>query len=105
MLKKSKRILSLILALVMLCSTLGVMAFAAEKPATAYIECPSTTCKNAWRTYRYRCSEGLNRIIECPLHNGMHDAEEWYYSEYYCCEVCNRIYSPYDPEITYVCLW
>ena len=38
MLKKSKRTLSLVLALVMLCSTMGVMAFAAEEGDVYWFE-------------------------------------------------------------------
>ena len=58
MLKKSKRILSLVLALIMICSTMGVMAFAAENidgvvyefsgsttiPLQATSDAPYTTC-------------------------------------------------------------
>ena len=40
MLRKTKRTLSLILALVMLCSTMGVMAFAADDESISGI-CPA----------------------------------------------------------------
>ena len=103
MTRKMKRTLSLILALVMLCSTMGVMAFAAA-PAMMYMQCFSTVCEGAWRTYLDSPIEGLNRVIECPEHRD-HDAEEWYRSHFYKCEVCGKIYDPrYEPDIFYVCL-
>lgn len=41
---KTKRTLSLVLALIMICSTLGVMAFAQERGVVVCHECPQRTC-------------------------------------------------------------
>lgn len=104
MIRKCKRTLSLVLALVMICSTMGVMGFAAEPTAVINMKCSSETCKNTFRNYRHFPVEGLNRVIECPEHRD-HDAEEWYRSHLYKCEMCGKIYDPgYEPDIFYVCL-
>ena len=105
MTRKMKRTLSLLLALVMLCSTMGIMAFAAEKSSPILMQCPSEKCNYAPRVYLLQTFEGLNRVIACPLHNELHDAEEWYTSYIYVCDACGHLYDiDIDPDISYVCL-
>lgn len=86
MLKKSKRILSLVLALIMICSTLGVMAFARD--VVAGLVCPMCYEIDCLEYIRYE--EQFNRVVECPDH-GNHDAEEWYIGALYDCGCCKRI--------------
>lgn len=72
MLRKAKRTLSLVLALIMLCSTMGVMAFAA---VNTYPFCPE--CDDTVRDYYLvEQSRSFDRIIVCPTHD-THDAEVW----------------------------
>ncbi len=100
MLRKTKRTLSLVLALIMICSTMGVMAFAAETAAPS--ECPN-------------CGEDLvlrriedwqfNRVIVCPLHNEQHDAEEYYVHYILRCRNCEWEYDSGFDRKDYICLW
>lgn len=85
MLKKSKRALSLVLALMMICSTMGVMAFAQD--VVDGLVCPN--CFEFDCLYYVRYEEQFNRVIECPNHFG-HDAEEWYVGAWYDCGCCNE---------------
>ena len=98
MTRKMKRTLSLILALVMLCSTLGVMAFAQER-ASLYAKCGSDTCKNNYRHFTKYSDEYLVRVIECPLHDHAHDAEEWEIVTWHVCDTCGE--SAYYSYSTY----
>ena len=83
MTRKMKRTLSLVLALVMLCSTMGVMAFAQERGIINCHECPVKNCGET-RCVEQDVDRSFNRIIECPQH-GTHDAEEYYvYVNHYC---------------------
>lgn len=100
MLKKSKRILSLVLALIMICSTMGVMSFAQERANFNKWCYECGTMRNYLLADRV---ETLNRIIECPTHSG-HDAEKWYCDIYYECEVCSYKYIRFT-EIEYRCIW
>ncbi len=82
-----KRTLSLVLALIMICSTMGVMVFAHTR-ANMYGPCGSDDCQGKNRHFT-RCSdEYLVGIVECPLHDGAHDAEEWEIAEWYACDTC-----------------
>ena len=99
MLRKTKRTLSLVLALVMLCSTMGVMAFAADDESISE-ECPYCHANTRFDYQFY--SSSFNRIVECPTH-GDHDAEEWYAGNYYTCRNCG-LYVSFDLKTTYVCL-
>ena len=102
MTRKMKRTLSLILALVMLCSTMGVMAFAQTR-ASLYAKCYSEQCGGNSRHFTRHYAEGLNRVIVCPLHNELHDTEEWSLSEWYTCDTCGWMgYNSF--EIEYRCL-
>lgn len=102
--KRSRRILSLVLALIMLCSTMGIMSFAAVGDSIS-AWCPNC---NYQRTFTYLFyNESLNRIIECPNHNGTHDAEEIYCGHFYQCSAypndkSHRIFILTD--IKYACL-
>ena len=97
--RKIKRTLSLVLALVMICSTMSFMAFAQES-ANLYGPCKS--CRRD-QNFTRRYEDFLNRVIECPLHNGVHDTEEWYIEEIYTCDVCGWEFT-YDSVIEYRCL-
>ena len=102
MLRKTKRTLSLVLALIMICSTLGVMAFAAEQgaPLTYYGLCPD--CRQ-YQQFNYSFyDDSLNRVVECPEHRD-HDAEERIRGNYYTCSLCGFIDSQ-DAVTYYVCL-
>ncbi len=87
MLRKTKRTLSLVLALIMICSTMGVMAFAQER-ASMYAPCRSDYCQGGYRHFTRYSDEYLVRIIECPLHDRAHDAEEWEIVTWYVCDTC-----------------
>ena len=101
MTRKMTRTLSLILALVMLCSTMGVMAFAQER-ASLYAMCNGECGWYANFTYHY--NETMNRVIVCHLHNEERDTEEWYLSSWYTCDTCGWI--GYDSsEIEYRCIF
>ena len=99
--RKYKRILSLVLALITICSTLGVMAFAADDES---IDNYCAVCGTTTRQDYYCYENCINRIIECPKHNGEHDAEEWYIGSHYTCRSCKEIIPGPDFKITYVCL-
>ncbi len=93
MLRKTKRTLSLVLALIMICSTMGVMALAAASN-DAY-ECPK--CPEPTRDYyEVEGAPSFNRIIECPKHDG-HDAEEYYVQVYRYCSIHDVLL----PDATY----
>lgn len=98
MLKKSKRALSLVLALIMICSTIGIMAFAQERAVV--LEC--YWCLDSERFAYSHPGEQFNRIIECPTH-GNHDAEEWYVGHYYDCLECNKLVFAHT-STRYICL-
>ena len=104
MLRKTKRTLSLVLALIMICSTMGVMAFAAEDEfhfcETCKLEVPCTACVKRHEKLSF------NRVIGCPLHNELHDAEEHYvYYDHYCPH-CNNLIGPYTYDHKdYICLF
>ena len=101
--KRSRRILSLVLALIMICSTMGVMTFAVDEDDQLYAWC--TNCEKQVY-FNYYCYENcLERIIECPIHEGAHDAEEWHSGYHYICtgKKCGNIICP-SKRITYVCL-
>ena len=104
MTRKMKRTLSLILALVMLCSTMGVMAFAQTRADDDFIEDTCPVCGADTQLYYYCYENTMERIVECPTHGG-HDAEEWHIGAQYICRACGRIVPGPDFEITYVCLW
>ena len=95
-----KRTLSLVLALIMLCSTMGVMAFAAEASAECHF---CDACKEEVSCRKTQNRE-FNRVIECPLHDGAHDAEEYYVYCYHYCPNCNQ-YFGCDVYIERVCVW
>lgn len=101
MLKKSKRILSLILALIMICSTMGVMAFAADGEIAFDAYCFYCRAQRDFVCIGYQ--EMFNRVIECPEHPD-HDAEEWYCGVYYECIVCNAYAISSDYVSRFVCL-
>ena len=100
MLRKAKRTLSLVLALIMICSTMGVMAFALDDDAIER-RCPA--CGKITRLDYYCYENALERVIECPIHEGAHDAEEWHIGDHYKCRDCKAIVS-FNKTITYVCL-
>ena len=98
-----KRTLSLILALVMLCSTLGVMAFAQERANV--IGCACGICKPycQWNEFLPKgYDEVLNRVTECPVHLN-HDAEEYYIYEKLLCTKCKH-YTYHLLRVEYRCL-
>ena len=87
--KNSKRILSLVLALIMVCSTMGVMVFAQERSVINCHECPVASCSET------RCVEknehtDFDCIVECPTH-GTHDAERHYVYVDHWCGVCDVV--------------
>ena len=97
-----KRTLSLALALVMICSTLGVMTFAAEWISLAQ-NCYSEKCGGAFRFFSFsHYEDSFNRIIECPMH-GDHDAEEWYTLCWFACDTCGAL-DCVNSETRHVCL-
>ena len=100
MTRKMKRTLSLILALVMLCSTMGVMAFAADD--MEYEAFCSRCGEQKGLVYRFY-DDSFVRMVECPLHNGLHEAEEWFRGHQYTCIDCGLYICP-DGETYYVCL-
>ncbi len=86
-----KRTLSLVLALIMICSTLGVMAFAQERADV--IGCSCGICKPycQWNEFLFvREEESLNRVTECPVHLN-HDAGEYYIYEVLRCTKCKHL--------------
>lgn len=104
--RKYKRILSLVLALIMICSAMGVMAFAADDehpPLDAWC----TKCEGgegAQRTFIFlRHEEEFNRIIDCPKHPEMHDAEEWYTRDVYVSTGCAHLLE-FNQKKVYICL-
>ena len=101
MLRKTKRTLSLVLALIMICSTLGVMAFAAVSTELYWCE----VCRDevyAYYTPESQANWGLDRVIECPKH-GTHDAEVYKaYTDCRCVQ-CNEIVYHYE-YVKYICL-
>lgn len=98
-----KRTLSLVLALIMLCSTMGVMAFAAEASAECHF---CEICKIEVSCIKKNEDRSFNRVIECPQHNGAHDAEEYYvYYDHYCPNCKNLIGSYVFDCKNYICLW
>ena len=96
----TRRIVSLILAIVMACSAMGVMALAID------VDSVTKKCDNCREetlfTYLFY-DNNINSIVACPKHNGLHDAEEWYTGNYYKCSDCGYVYS-FDLVITYICL-
>ena len=103
MTRKMKRTLSLILALVMLCSTLGVMAFAQTRANV--ISCSCGICKPycQWNEFLFiRNEKTLNRVTECPVHLN-HDAEEYYIYDVLKCTKCNH-YTYHLLRIEYECI-
>ena len=92
-----KRTLSLVLALIMICSTLGVMAFAADE---------LQECGRCGRTptsyYTVFNSRSFDRITECPTHE-THDAEVYIalYDRY-----CSKhdVYVGWETVTVYICL-
>ncbi len=100
MTRKVKRTLSLVLALMMICSTMGVMAFAAETAVLSVCpDCEEDLVLRKIEDWRF------NRIIECPLHDKAHDAAEYYVYCIYRCENCEREYSVAFDRIDYNCHW
>ena len=103
MTRKMKRTLSLVLALIMLCSTMGVMAFAQEQRIINCHECPVSSCSET------RCVNGkkyreFDRIVECPTH-GLHDAERYYVHYDHKCAACGVVKETYVfDHFEYVCL-
>ena len=99
--KRSRRILSLVLALIMICSTMGVMAFAAVgDPINAFC----TEC-GVQQTFLYsHYSDTINRVVECPKHNGTHDAEERYLGHMYYCAMDPTHWKFLRTDIVYICL-
>ena len=93
-----KRTLSLVLALVMICSTLGIMTFAQERAVV--LEC--YWCEDSERFAYSHAGEQFNRIVECPTHGG-HDAEEWYVGQYYRCLDCGGLVFT-RTSTKYICL-
>ena len=99
--KKAKRILSLVLALIMICSAMGVMTFAAVGDP---IDAHCTECKSQ-QTFLYsHYSDTLNRVVECPNHNGAHDAEERYLGHMYYCATNPEHWLFIRTDIVYICL-
>ena len=82
-----KRTLSLVLALIMLCSTMGVMAFAAGTSV------PCHFCEVCRDEVVCRIVEDwqFNRVIVCERHNEQHDAEEYYVLHDHYCSNCNTL--------------
>ena len=83
----------------MICSTMGVMAFAAEREPIekwCVVAQKQAICD-------YYCYENcVARIVECPEHRD-HDAEEWHTGDHYRCRECGEIFC-LNKTITYVCL-
>ena len=103
MLRKTKRTLSLVLALIMICSAMGVMAFAQERGVMVCHECPQRTCGSTQCVEKNRRSF-FNRVIECPTHGG-HDAEEYYvYVDHHCANCGVEKETFILKARTYVCL-
>ena len=101
MLRKTKRTLSLVLTLIMICSTLGVMAFAAVSTELYWCE----VCRDevyAYYTPESQVEWGLDCIVECPYHLD-HDAELYKAgTNCYCVQCGEKVYQ-YD-YVKYVCL-
>lgn len=101
MLRKTKRTLSLVLALIMICSTMGVMAFAAETSAEC---CFCETCKDEVACRKVEDWQ-FNRVIVCERHNEQHDAEEYYVHVAHKCPNCNSMLTDfYYDRKDYICL-
>ena len=97
--RKLKRTLSLVLALIMLCSTVAfISAAAVSDPITRTCE----KCRTEQTFYYSHYDDSLNRIVECPTH-GTHDAEERYQGHFYYCSVCGQFLF-IRTAIVYVCL-
>lgn len=97
-----KRTLSLVLALIMICSTMGVMAFAADDEISFDAYCFYCEAQRDFKCIGYQ--EMFNSIVACPLHDELHDAEEWYCGIYHVCVVCNIYKISLDFREEYVCL-
>ena len=93
----TRRIASLILAVVMVCSAMGVMAFARE----GLEECGE--CGDVPQSYyTVLYSRDLDRIIECPEHE-IHDAEVYVDTYYYYCSLHDN-YVGCEYVDVYICL-
>ncbi len=101
MLRKTKRTLSLVLALIMICSTMGVMALAAVSTELYWCE----ICKDevyAEYTPKSEAEWEFDRIVECPYHSD-HDAKLYIaYTDCDCVQCGETVYH-YD-YVKYVCL-
>ena len=102
MTRKHKRTLSLVLALMMLCSTMSVMSFAAETSAEC---CFCETCGKPVSCRKRHEEWSFNRVIVCVPHNEIHDTEEYYvYYDHYC-PSCNNLIGEYVfDRKDYICL-
>ena len=97
----TRRIVSLILAIVMACSVMGVMAFAAISTELYWCE----ICKDevyAEYTPESQVQWSFERVVECPYHSD-HDAEMYTaYTDCLCVQCDNEVYA-YE-YTKYVCL-
>ncbi len=99
--RKVKRTLSLVLALMMICSAMGVMALAAVSTELYWCE----VCKDevyAEYTLESEAEWEFDRIVECPYHSD-HDAEVYKASTKCLCVNCYEEVYHYN-YIKYVCL-